>query len=101
MPDLPMTEAQLQATVLGICRWAGVLAYHTHDSRRSQPGYPDLTIAGLHGLLFRELKTARGKVSKAQAMWGAMLREGGADWAVWRPADLWDGRVQREVQAIR
>lgn len=96
-----MTEAQLQASVLGLCRWAGVMAYHTHDSRRSQPGYPDLTIAGPKGVLFRELKTASGRLSSQQAEWGSMLRKGGCDWAVWRPADLWEGRVQRELERVR
>ena len=52
-------------------------------------GFPDLVLVnperGL--LLFRELKTDSGRVSKAQMRWGAALTSAGADWAVWRPGD--------------
>lgn len=95
-----MTEAQLQAAVLGLCKLLGLLAYHTHDSRRSQPGYPDLTIAGSR-VIFRELKSSTGRLRPEQAQWAQKLTAADADFAIWRPADLRSGRIQRELQAIR
>lgn len=96
-----MSEADLQAAVTALCRWMGLMAYHTHDSRRSEPGFPDLVIAGANGQLFRELKTERGRVSKPQEAWLARLAEGKADAAVWRPSDWLQGRVQRELEAVK
>lgn len=94
-----MSEADLQSAVLALCRWMKLRAYHTHDSRRSEPGFPDLVIAGPKGHLFRELKTAGGKVSKPQHEWAQAL-QASADVAVWRPADWLSGRIQHELEAI-
>ena len=96
----PMTEDQLQAAVLDLCKLRGLLAYHTHDSRRSQPGFPDLVIAGSRGHLFRELKGSRGRTSTAQANWLYRLGASG-DAAIWTPADLRSGRIQKELEGIR
>lgn len=79
----------------------GVWWYHNPDSRRSNPGWPDLVLCGRRGTIFRELKTATGVVSGEQAAWGARLLDGGLDWDVWRPGDLQSGRIARELQAIR
>lgn len=96
----PMSEAQLQAAVLDLCKLRGLYAYHTHDSRRSQAGFPDLVIAGFHGHLFRELKAGRGRTSAAQANWLHRLGASG-DAAIWTPADLRSGRIQKELETIR
>ena len=61
--------------------------YHTHDSRRSEPGFPDLVLVR-DRVLFRELKTNTGRISPAQKHWGAVLTAAGADFKVWRPKDL-------------
>lgn len=95
------SEAQFQDAVLDLARRLGVYAFHVPDSRRCPPGWPDLTLVGDGGLLFRELKTARGRVRPEQAALGATLTTIGQDWALWRPADLRSGRVLAELQAIR
>jgi hypothetical protein len=94
-------ESQLQDTVAKMCRLFGVELYHTYDSRRSAPGWPDLVLCGPRKLIFRELKTETGKVTPEQERWGLMLRHAGQDWDIWRPADLQSGRIQRELEAIR
>lgn len=94
-----MTEAELQAQILDLCKHMGLLVYHTYDSRRSQPGFPDLVIVGKHGVLYRELKTDRGRVSKEQDQWLVALHATGADAKVWRPRD-WPTRVHRELQEL-
>ena len=77
-----------------------VLWYHTHDSRRSPSGYPDLVCVGPGGVLYRELKTMRGRVTKAQDEWLCALTFAGADAQVWRPVDLLSGHIARELAAI-
>ena len=94
-----MTEAQLQAVIVAAAIRRGYLIYHTHDSRRSQPGYPDLhLIHAEKGIsLFRELKRKTGTLSKDQRTWLSALTAAGQDAAVWRPIDWFNGRVDAEL----
>jgi hypothetical protein len=96
-----VTEKQLQAAVIDMCRLFGVACYHTFDSRRSVPGWPDLALCGAHGFITREIKSEYGKTTVEQEHWGWMLRQAGISWDVWRPDDLRSGRIQRELEAIR
>ena len=52
------------------------LAYHTHDSRNSQGGYPDLTLVHPNKrlVLFAELKKRGGYPTLEQRIWLAALR---------------------------
>jgi hypothetical protein len=90
----------LDAHVRKLIRDLGLLAYHTHDSRRSHSGYPDWTICGPWGVMFRELKRQNGIVTLAQRQWIDMLDMSGADADVWRPEDLLSGRIARELAAL-
>lgn len=47
------------------------LRYHTHDSRRSAPGFPDLALCRERDgrLIFLELKAGRKKPTDAQLRW--------------------------------
>lgn len=74
-----------------------LLAYHTHDSRKSPAGFPDWTFAGLRGVMFRENKNARRPASPMQRQWLHTLRLAGLDAAVWRPADLESGLISYEL----
>lgn len=96
-----MTEQQLQGAVADMCRIYGIAWYHTYNSRRSVPGWPDLALCGAHGFMTRELKTETGRTTPDQERWGWMLRQAGVNWDVWRPADLWSGRIQKELLAIK
>src|SRR6185437_6320236 len=90
----------LDARIRRLCEDLGLLRYHTHDSRRSPAGYPDLTIVGPRGVLFRELKTQRGKISAEQQRWLDALTAAGQNAAVWRPASLLSGAIAAELTAI-
>ena len=99
-----MTERELQQAtedMLQILRAQGQVSefYHTHDSRRSQAGFPDLCIVirtesgrttvlrrdangeavvadkigSVPLVVFVELKTAEGKLSLAQERWAMAL----------------------------
>lgn len=95
-----MTEAQLQSAVTDLCTYYGLFWYHPYDSRRSVPGYPDLTIVGTR-VIFRELKSSTGRMRPVQLEWAARLTKAGADVDVWRPDDLRTGRIQAELMLIR
>lgn len=75
----------------GFGEWA--LEYHTHDSRRSQAGWPDwvfcreATDEFLPELIFAELKGPSTKVTDDQLRWLAALRSMGFEAYLWRPAD--------------
>lgn len=96
----PMTEGAFQTAVVDLAHLLRLRTYHTHDSRRSDPGFPDLVIVGPRGVLFRELKTQRGRVRPEQHQWLIALDDAGADAAVWRPADLASGAVLRDLRTI-
>ena len=68
-----ITEKELQSAVLEQMRWQGWLCYHTHDSRRSQPGFPDLVGVKGSRLLFVEFKTEKGKIRYEQTEWLSAL----------------------------
>lgn len=94
-----MSEKELQEAVLETARALGWLCFHTHDSRRSQAGFPDLVLVHRGGgLLIRELKTAAGKVSPEQAEWLKLFKRAGVDVGVWRPDDWTGGAVERELR---
>lgn len=92
-----MSEADLQAQVTKIATQLGFIVYHTHDSRRSEPGYPDVAIVGHGRYLLRELKREGKNPTPDQKRWIHELDQAGVDVAVWRPVDLVSGRVTREL----
>ena len=86
-PLADLTEKEWQQQVVSLARTLNYAVYHTFDSRRSQPGFPDLVLIG-RKLLFIECKSERGKLSEAQERWLDMLRRAGAEAYVLRPSDL-------------
>lgn len=103
-------EEALQQHVLDCARLLGWLAYHTHDSRRSAEGFPDLVLVRPPRLAFAELKawpegTAKGEPTAAQRVWlDALLhavhwREqmsaGAFEVYLWRWPDWTDGTIER------
>ena len=87
-----MTERELQAAVERIADLTGWQYYHTHDSRRSAPGFPDLVLARGKRVIFAELKSAGGRLSITQKEWLDTLEHTPAEVYVWRPKD-WPDRV--------
>ena len=56
-----MSEKDWQQAVIDYARLRGYLVYHTHDSRRSEPGFPDLICLRAGRLVVMELKSAGGR----------------------------------------
>jgi len=92
----PISENAFQQQVIDLAHLCGWLVYHTHDSRRSAAGFPDLTfVHPQRGDFFlAELKSERGRVSSAQQQCIDALRLAGISTYVWRPADF-DAIVHR------
>lgn len=63
------SEKGFQEAVLAFARLHDWLCYHTHDSRRSEPGFPDLCMVKNGLLIFAELKVGRNGLSPAQRKW--------------------------------
>ena len=88
--DTLVTEKDFMESVVELARLTGWLCYHTHDARRSEPGFPDLAMTRGGRVVFAELKSDKGKVSPAQREWLTALAScPGVEVFVWRPAD-WD-----------
>jgi len=85
-----MTERELQRLVLEVLRREGWIAYHTFDSRRSEPGFPDVIAIRGDRLLALECKTERGRVTQAQRRWLEAFAEvrGAAAYIVRPAADM-------------
>lgn len=69
-------EVAFQVRVLGLAERLGyALRYHPYDSRRSEPGFPDLTLVRPrdHRLVFLELKAGRKQPTAPQRLWLAEL----------------------------
>ena len=92
-------ERDFQRAVCQLAKALGCIVYHTHDSRRSEPGFPDLVIVGKRGFMFRELKQPKGILSAEQQVWLDKLTAAKADADVWRPSD-WPTRVTTELRSI-
>lgn len=97
-----MSEKQLDTAVRRMMNDLGLskFAFHPYGQGRYQEGYPDWTIAGPGGLLFRELKTERGQLTDAQRAFLERLQSLGQDAKVWRPSDLIDETIGLELARI-
>ena len=95
-----MSEDQLEEHVRELCKGLGIVRIHVYNSRGTTPGVPDDILVGPRGLLWRELKTMRGKVTPAQQAMGEALTAAGQNWAVLRPASLLSGAIAAELAGI-
>ena len=99
------SEAEFQDVVCTLATLHGWDHYHTHDSRRSNPGLPDLLLWRGPRLIVAELKIDRrrdGRLdrNKTTADQRAMLERFeavGAEAVVWRPVAC-DGELWHRVE---
>lgn len=101
-----MLEKDLQRHVIGLFRSAGWRVCHFHDSRRQikpgvfvgdvdAKGFPDLVAVKHSRVVFVELKSEKGTVSKGQRDWLEVLSSAGQEVYVWRPSHLDSGAVHK------
>ena len=70
---------------------SGWMTYHTHNSQRSEPGWPDLALYKDRRLVFIETKRQIGRVTPEQQTWIDALNtvDGAVQAYIFRPSD-WD-----------
>jgi hypothetical protein len=86
----PITEKAFMAQVVQLAKTFGWAVYHTHLSKWSESGWPDLALAKPPRLLLVELKSEKGKLTAGQQEWLELLGAcDGVEVHVWRPSD-WD-----------
>jgi VRR-NUC domain. len=89
----PESEKAFQARVVALAKMRGWWVQHQYDSRRSEPGWPDLALLRCGRFMLRELKAERGRMTEEQSNCLAMLVYAGVDAKVWRPS-MWDTIVE-------
>lgn len=101
-----ISEAAFQSTVIELAQLAGWTVMHVRASKgkrdewvtsTSVPGWVDLVLWRPGQILFRELKSEKGKTTPEQDAVLASLTAAGCDAGVWRPSD-WDD-VERLLTA--
>jgi hypothetical protein len=91
-PD-QQSEKEFMKRVVGLAKLTGWLCYHTFDSRRSSPGFPDLVLVRPPDIIFAELKNNKGKLSDKQWVWHETLKQcPGVSFYLWRPQD-WESVI--------
>ena len=104
-----ISESELQSAVGELAQTLGYLVYHPRPAlsrsgnwttavQFNGAGFPDLVIVGHGRILFRELKSARGRASRAQRVWMVALRAAGGDVDIWTSADWVSGKIEEELR---
>lgn len=93
------SEAEFQSNVIEMASALGWRHYHTHDSRRSPGGFPDLVLVRRGRLVFAELKRVNERLRDDQREWiediayaerivGLSSSQRPLQVYVWRPCDM-------------
>lgn len=85
LSDLELSEAQWFEQVRSLLDLYGWRWMHHYDSRRTNPGVPDILAVRGCRLLALELKREGGRTTPEQRAWLAALAEAGAEVAVYQP----------------
>lgn len=89
-----MPEYRLQEHVITAAKQLGFLAYHTWNSMRSEPGYPDLMLVKDGRCLAIELKRDGQEPTLAQRRWlDAFAEVPCIETYVWHGADWESGGI--------
>lgn len=88
-----MKEAELQEQVRQIALASDWIFYHTWNSRKSSPGFPDCVMLRGDRMVVAELKREGKKPTPAQQEWLSAFREVTDEVYIWRPSDLVAGVI--------
>ncbi|GIV03679.1 MAG: hypothetical protein KatS3mg015_2509 [Fimbriimonadales bacterium] len=102
-------ERDLTDAIIETARLLGWRVAHFRPARTSRgwrtpvagdgAGFPDLVLVGHGRILYREIKTERGRLRPEQTAWIAALREAGADAGVWTDEDWRLGAIESQLRA--
>lgn len=90
-PDV--SEKDFMAAAIALAKRNGWIAFHTHDARRSEKGFPDLFLLRNNRALAIELKVHPKKPKPEQLFWVAAMNAAGIVALVAYPED-WPKIVQ-------
>lgn len=94
-PPRRVRESEFMRAVIRVAEGLGWSVYHTHDSRRSVAGFPDLVLLRRELQIVAELKRSkREKPTAEQLAWLARYR------AACVPAFVWTPEVWLELERI-
>ena len=68
-------EKDFLNNIVKLARLSGWLVYHTYDSRRSEKGYPDITMTRHGRIIFAEVKREGEAPTVEQTIWLKTLAE--------------------------
>lgn len=86
---MTLSESMFQSQVKSLALTLKWRVYHTFDSRRSDPGFPDLVLVKPPHIIFAELKTDAGRLRPEQKSWLDDLDLcPGVETYMWRPKDF-------------
>jgi hypothetical protein len=103
-PSRATTEDQLLGAIRDYARLLGWLCYHVYDSRKSEPGFPDLVLVRGGRLIFAELKKEGGKVTPEQRAWLTELGDvarysmGNVAVEIWYPSEWLTGEIEAKLK---
>lgn len=83
-----LTEKAFMAQVVQLAKWNCWMVFHTFDSRRCTPGFPDLFMVKGLRVVAAELKVGKAKPTEDQWRWLQALNRAGIPAFVWTP-DSW------------
>jgi len=98
-----MPETEFTGEVMRRAAANGLLAHHCGRPQLCQGpiGFLDTIIAGQHGVLFAEQKSATGQTTAEQDLWiWTVHRARRVQAVVWEPADLDSGLIDLQLRAI-
>jgi hypothetical protein len=96
-----VTEAEFTDAVIDLAHFRGWLCTHFRPAwtgkgfrtaLQGDAGFPDLVLARRGVVIHAELKTEKGRVTRAQAAWATAL---GGSYRLWRPSDM--DEIAREL----
>lgn len=85
LPD-GISEEEFRRLVVQLAETLGWACYHTHDSRKSDEGFPDQVFVR-ERVVYAELKKTGGKLSAKQKRWLSLLNNAGEETYLWYPQD--------------
>ncbi len=84
-----LTEKAFMQQIIQLAKLRGYMVFHTHDSRHSASGFPDLILVKGRVLIAAEIKVGKNKPTLAQEIWLRALSDAGVNVFVWTP-ESWD-----------
>ena len=95
-----MRAAELYAAVIRLTEVRELWVMHVPASATLARGWPDLTILGPRGVIFRKLLDEHGQLARDPSIVLDILQRSGINAGLWRPEQLHDGTIEAELDMV-